>query len=99
MLATRFAPFVILAACGTAEPPTSPPVQADGAPATLSAAPDCGADDYRSLVGNPLAAVSLPADLDTRIIRPGEVVTMEYVGTRMTIEVDEDGVVTAVRCG
>lgn len=62
-------------------------------------APSCGADGYQSLVGSPLAAVSLPADLPQRVIRPGEIVTMEYRADRLTIEVNDNGTITGVRCG
>ncbi|ETX14491.1 hypothetical protein OCH239_02700 [Roseivivax halodurans JCM 10272] len=74
-----------LAACTAAEPNPS--------------APACGADGYQSLVGSPLAAVTLPAELPQRVIRPGEIVTMEYRADRLTIDVDEAGTITGVRCG
>ena len=84
MTAHRLAPLVLLAACsGTAGGDKG----------------DCAAGRYGALVGRPLAAVTLPADLKTRVVRPGEVVTMEYVADRMTIEVDAKGIVTTVRCG
>lgn len=64
-------------------------------------APDdqCGATGYQSLVGAPLAAVTLPAELDSRVIRPGEMVTMEYRADRLNISVDEQGTITRVYCG
>lgn len=80
----------ILLAAGLAACTASPPDPS---------APACGADGYQSLVGRPLAAVSLPADLPQRVIRPGEIVTMEYRADRLTIDVDESGTVTSVRCG
>lgn len=59
----------------------------------------CGADDYAGLVGTPIAAVTLPAELGARVIGPGDVVTTDFVPERLNIEVDEDGVVTGLRCG
>ncbi len=79
-----------LAAC--AEPVTPPPEP-------LPDGGTCGAAGYASLVGRPLAAVTLPAELPQRVIRPGEMVTMEFRADRLTIEVDEAGTITAVRCG
>lgn len=34
-----------------------------------------------------------------RLIRPGQMVTMEYDGTRVNVDVDDRNVITAVRCG
>jgi len=34
-----------------------------------------------------------------RALRPGEVVTMEYRGDRLTLTLDESGKVSAVNCG
>ncbi|WP_370338904.1 I78 family peptidase inhibitor [Parvularcula marina] len=62
-------------------------------------ADECGAADYKSLVGSPIAAVTLPADLNARIIHPGDMVTKDYRLDRLNIDVDEDGNVTRVYCG
>ncbi|MHA7876486.1 I78 family peptidase inhibitor [Roseivivax sp.] len=62
-------------------------------------ADSCGAEGYRALVGSPLAAVTLPADLDARIIRPGDMVTMDYSESRLNIALDAEGVITRVYCG
>lgn len=34
-----------------------------------------------------------------RLVRPGEAVTMDYQTDRLTVELDEDGVIRALRCG
>ncbi|SFE57829.1 I78 family peptidase inhibitor [Roseivivax sediminis] len=77
--------LVLAASC--AEVPSDPPAAA------------CTPGAYDSLVGRSLAAVTLPADLPQRVIRPGEMVTMEYRADRLTLEVDEGGTITAARCG
>lgn len=59
----------------------------------------CGAAAYADLVGKNLAAVTLPAELNTRVIRPGSMVTQDYVPERLNIELDEGGVITRLRCG
>ena len=59
----------------------------------------CGADGYQTIVGSPLAAVTLPADLGARIIQPGTAVTTDYNAERINIEVDVDGRITRVFCG
>ncbi|ETW11159.1 lipoprotein [Roseivivax marinus] len=59
----------------------------------------CGASGYRSLIGRPLAAVTLPADLDARTYAEGDPVTMDYRATRLNIVTDDDGTIIEVRCG
>ena len=59
----------------------------------------CGADDYGSLVGQPLAAVTLPADLNARIIGPDTAVTMDHRPERLNIEVDGRGTIERLYCG
>ncbi|WP_454827979.1 I78 family peptidase inhibitor [Pseudoxanthomonas wuyuanensis] len=34
-----------------------------------------------------------------RVLKPGQAVTMEFDGNRLNVDQDEQGVVTAVRCG
>ena len=59
----------------------------------------CGAGDYQSLVGSSIAAVTLPSDLNHRVIGPNDAVTMDYNPERLNIYTDEDGVITEVKCG
>ena len=91
---------------GTDAPPVATP-----APATPPAAPPttampsetetpCGAEDYASgLFGADIATVTLPRDLDHRIVRPGLAVTDDLVPERLNIHVDEDGTVLRLSCG
>ena len=85
----RHAPLpliLVLAACQV-EPVASPQPS------------DCGADAYQSLVGAQLAAVTLPADLNARIIGPDTAITMDFRPDRLNIEVEESGWIMAVYCG
>lgn len=65
----------------------------------------CDASQLQGLVGQPLTdALSAQAKQDAnatevRILKPGEMVTMEFNGERLNLEVDEKQQVTAVRCG
>lgn len=34
-----------------------------------------------------------------RVIKPGQMVTMDYIGTRVNIDVDDRNRITAIRCG
>jgi len=65
----------------------------------------CDASQLQGLVGQPLTdALSAQAQQDAhatevRVLKPGEMVTMEFNGERLNLEVDEKQHVTAVRCG
>lgn len=59
----------------------------------------CGAEGYQWLVGQQLAAVTLPAKAEMRIIEPGMAVTMDYKADRMNVRLDETGAIMSVTCG
>lgn len=59
----------------------------------------CGAQGYSSLLGSSLAAVTLPADLNDRVVRPGDAVTFDYDPTRLNIELNDDGLIVGLSCG
>lgn len=59
----------------------------------------CDASDYASLVGSNVAAASFPAGMNVRIIRPGDVITMDYNPNRLNLVVDGNGTITRVYCG
>lgn len=78
---------LLLAAC---EPFEDPPDQNADA---------CGAAGYQSLVGAQIAAVTLPADLNARVIYPDTVVTLEFNPKRLNIAVNAAGRIERVYCG
>ena len=59
----------------------------------------CGASRYQSLVGANIAAVSLPADLNDRVIRPNDMVTMDFNPERINFRLDDTGRIIAIDCG
>ncbi len=59
----------------------------------------CGAEDYADLVGRPVAAITLPADLPHRVVGPDDMVTMDHRPDRMNIRTDADGTIVALDCG
>lgn len=78
------------------------------APETAPEAPpigSCDASQLQSLVGQKLTdALSSQARDDAhaksvRILEPDQMVTMEFNGDRLNLEVDAQRVVTAARCG
>jgi hypothetical protein len=60
----------------------------------------CGASDLQDLVGRPYVAI---ADRDfgrvTRVVRPGDAVTMDYSAERLNIRLDDKDVIAGVTCG
>lgn len=59
----------------------------------------CGAQDHTSLLGSNIAAVTLPADLNDRVVGPDSVVTTDYVPSRLNIETNTDGMIIGLSCG
>ena len=65
----------------------------------------CDASSLQSQIGQK-ATASVMEDLRTRsgsstarMLRPGQLVTMEYNATRLNLIVDDKDVMTAIRCG
>lgn len=82
--------------------------QAAAAPAAAPEAPPAGSCDAslaQTLVGQPLTEdAARQARQDThaqrvRVLKPGQVVTLEFDGERLNIDVDAGNVVSGVRCG
>jgi hypothetical protein len=59
----------------------------------------CDAAGYSAMVGLNIATVTLPADLEQRVIYPGQAVTMDFRPNRMNIEVSETGTIRRIYCG
>lgn len=75
-------------------PPTTPP------PSDPSLEDTCNKAQYSSLVGKPATDPGVPpASATVRIIKPGDQVTMDFSPTRLNIDLDDAGVITALRCG
>jgi hypothetical protein len=59
----------------------------------------CGASHFRALIGKTESQIdrdTLP--LHTRIIRPGEMVTQDFLPERLNIRLGPDGKVASVQC-
>ena len=73
--------------------------------ATTRPADGCGAGRLQARVGKPAGsdpAATIKGELGhepIRVIRPGEMVTMDHRPDRLNIELGEDGRIKAVRCG
>lgn len=84
-------PVLALAACVEVPPPAPLPADPD---------PDaCGASSYQGLVGQServLASMMLPAG--TRVIGPGDAVTMDFRHDRLNVEIGESGRIERIAC-
>jgi hypothetical protein len=80
---------------------------ADATGKALEAPPvgNCDATQVQSLVGQAFTdAVGSQAQQDAgakqlRVLKPSDLTTMEFVGERLNIELDEKGVISGLRCG
>lgn len=106
MLLISAAAFGALAACNQATTTTTveEPVAEAPAPAATPATAEeataqdtCGAQQYASMIGTNVAAVTVPEGV--RVIGPDTVVTMDFRADRVNIRTDAQGVITAVDCG
>ena len=89
-----------LAACAS-QPATD--ARTGAAPGTV--AQQCNAEAAQGFVGQSAtpdvveqARKAASAGI-ARVLKPGQVVTMEYRGDRLDVDVDDANVVTGVRCG
>lgn len=60
----------------------------------------CGASALQNLVGQPLGeADGLGGPGKVRLIRPGMMVTMDFMPERLNVRLDEAGLIVSVSCG
>ncbi len=91
----------VLAACGTA--PVDP--KAPGPSTTLPSGGDCRMAGAQFAVGRTVdnalltEAAQRASAKTARVLRPNQVITMEFNAQRLNLEVDKANRVVAVRCG
>lgn len=97
--AIAFASTLAMAACATPVPTPAPGV--GGGPDMAA----CNADAATPAIGKAAtpevleqARIAAGAQV-ARILKPGQVVTMEYHGSRLNLHVDEHDIVIRVACG
>ncbi|MGS1107976.1 I78 family peptidase inhibitor [Achromobacter anxifer] len=89
----------------TADAGTSYGGSSYGSSSSMGGGKTCDAAALQSQIGQK-ATASVMEDLRTRsgsstarMLRPGQLVTMEYNATRLNLIVDDKDVMTAIRCG
>lgn len=105
MKANLFTSTVLCASIAAVAACTSRPAASDDADASPAPGVACNADAARGAIGK----AATPEVVEqarreagaaiARVLRTGQVVTMEYRGDRLNVDVDGGNVVTGVRCG
>lgn len=90
VFATYGALAVMLSGCGAISGGSDGPVDPTD---------PCGAQGYTSFLGSNIAAVTLPADLNDRVVGPDSVVTTDFDPSRLNIETNADGLIIGLSCG
>lgn len=99
LLAMTCASLFALSACTT----TASPPMSDPSPPASGAA--CNAEAARDAIGKTATADVVERARTqagarmARVLKPGQMVTMEYMEGRLNIDVDARNVITNVRCG
>ncbi|MCD0505683.1 I78 family peptidase inhibitor [Bordetella petrii] len=98
-----------LAACGTSGTQRgasdTSATGTTGAASSATPAQDCNAQPVQNLVGQAYSdsvgkdAQSASQSTQLRVLRPGQVMTMEYNPARLNIILDASGNISALRCG
>ncbi|MBO9356080.1 hypothetical protein GG851_18995 [Bordetella petrii] len=98
-----------LTACGTSgtqrAASDAPAAERSGTPSSDAPSTDCDAQRVQDLVGKKYSesvaddARSRSQSSQLRVLRPGQVMTMEYNPTRLNIILDAGDAISALRCG
>ena len=89
---------VLLAACQQPLPDGGTD-ESGGATVPVGKDDTCDAAEYAWLVGQNMAAVTLPADLPHRLYRESDIVTREYRPERLNGVADAGGTIRRLWCG
>ena len=95
---------LMMAGCSSIGPGSSPAPAPIGA-STAPVGGECNAQGAKAAVGkNATAKVVEDARVRSgarlaRVLRPGQMITKEFDGQRLNLEVDASGKIIAVRCG
>lgn len=83
---------ILLSSCGLGGEPELDEADFDGVPT-------CGADQFQGLLGQSesvLEGVDLPAA--SRVLRPDDVIPLDFSPDRLTIDIDDIGRISSVTC-
>ena len=101
----RALPLLAALALAACEPTPGRPTPPGGAPDPGPALPDpsedtCGASDLAGLIGQDAGVLDAARFANpVRVIRPGDLVTLDFNPQRLNFELDEAGAIARIRCG
>lgn len=59
----------------------------------------CGASNHQNLIGQNRSALSrINFKVPVRVLEPGSVMTMDYISSRLNVELDESGKIVRLYC-
>ena len=86
--------------CVAVFPVPLPKGQVKPAPSAPVGADACGAAGLQGLVGQPEAVLKpMRFAQPVRVVHPGQPVTMDHAATRLNIDIDAKGRISALHCG
>lgn len=88
----KYLPLIVLLAACQAEPETAAQVIQPDRDA-------CKASQYQAVIGQNIATVTMPKGVDTRVIGPDTMVTMDHAPDRINFYTTDKGVIERVACG
>jgi len=90
----------LIAGCVAVFPVPLPKGQVKPAPSAPVGADACGAAGLQGLVGQPEAVLKpMRFAQPVRVVHPGQPVTMDHAATRLNIDIDAKGRISALYCG
>ncbi len=101
-LVLTFATLLGLAACSTSAPITGGEQPRQPVTGSYPTGMDdsCGAEAYAVLIGQDATALERILILrEVRVIRPGSIVTQDYLPQRLNFRVNTAGVISELTCG
>ncbi|MEJ8562818.1 I78 family peptidase inhibitor [Yoonia sp. GPGPB17] len=85
----RIIALIALAGCTVTQPPLPPQLE-----------DTCGAKEFTDLIGQDATALETTLLLGpVRVIRPGDMVTMDFRPDRVNFKIDENETIQAIDCG
>lgn len=105
-LALLFPLLVLLAGCAERnsfppiDSPRTPAQPAEPAPVGRADLASCGGDKVSLLIGQPASVLPATGGWSAlRLLRPGQMMTMDYSATRLNVMLDASGIMVDMTCG
>ena len=96
--------FLALAACAPDVPQVDPAIETEivtesGLEERVPELEQCDAEDYRHLIGTPVAAAAFLTGNLLRVYGENDIITQDYLPQRTNVVYDAEGLIARVTCG